>query len=61
MIGKKQNYILLDISSDFVSDSEEFKDTFVIKNKQEVLILAKNNSNNLYIIFGSLYMIWEFL
>ncbi len=32
-----------------------------IKTPEEIFKLSKNKQNNLYVVFGSLYMIWEFL
>ena len=60
-IGEENNCILLNVSSEFVSDSENFRDDFIIKNKKQIYVLAKDNPKNLYVIFWSLYMIWEFL
>ena len=34
---------------------------FEIKTPEKIYKLSENNENNLYVIFGSLYMIWDFL
>jgi len=34
---------------------------FEIKTPEEIFELSKNNENNLYVVFWSLYMIWDFL
>ncbi len=61
IIWKEENYILIDIKKDILEDITKYKNDFVIKTKDEVLILQRQNPQNLYIVFGSLYMIWEFL
>ncbi len=56
-----KNYILLDIKSELLEDVKKYKWEYVLATKKEIMKNAKENKKELYVIFGSLYMIWEFL
>lgn len=58
---KDKNYILIDIKSDILQKFSDYKDDFTILKKDEILENAKNSKKDLYVIFWSLYMIWDFL
>jgi len=67
----ENNYILVDSKNELmVEKAEILKENIVgmnlcvhpeIKTPEEIYKLSKKNKNNLYVVFGSLYMIWEFL
>ena len=57
---KNKNYIFLDIKSEILEPVNNYKNIFEIKTKKFILEEVEKNPENLYIIFWSLYMIWEF-
>jgi len=70
----ENNYILVDSQNKLmVEKAENLKDNISlltegfsplnneIKTPEEIYNLSQKNKNNLYVVFGSLYMIWEFL
>lgn len=58
---KKSNYIWVDFSSVMLENIRNFDELKVIKTKDEIIEESKQNRWNLYVVFGSLYMIGEFL
>ena len=60
-IWKENNFILLDIKSDILEDFSKYFWNYKHKTKEELLSEVKNNKNNLYVVFWSLYMIGSFL
>jgi len=56
----EKNYIWVDYKSYMLEDLSKYKDLKLL-NVREIQKLSKNNKNNLYVVFGSLYMIGEFL
>ncbi len=60
-IWNKEKYILLDIKNPMLEDLSKYKNKYLLLNKKEILFNIEKNKNNLYIIFWSLYLIWEFL
>ncbi len=61
IFGKKQNYILLDIDSNMLFNVEDYRNMFLVKDKNYIFSEVEKNPQNLYLVFWSLYMIWEFL
>jgi len=67
----ENNYILVNSQNKLmVEKAENLKENIVgmnlcvhpeIKTPEEIYNLSQKNKNNLYVVFGSLYMIWEFL
>ena len=60
-IGKNNNFYLIDFKHQMLEDMTKFSNKFELKTKKDIINLACKNPKNLYIIFGSLYMIKEFL
>ena len=67
---KNKNYILVDVKSDMLENMEEYtlrkdffgnKKNFSIKTVSEIIFESEKNKKNLYVVFWSLYMIWNFL
>lgn len=54
------NYCLLNIKSEMLEPIDYYRNIFEIKTKEEVLNEVESKPENLYVIFWSLYMIWEF-
>ena len=44
-----------------LKDLSKYKNIFKLKTKNEIILESEKNKKNLYLIFGSLYMIWSFL
>jgi dihydrofolate synthase / folylpolyglutamate synthase len=61
ILWKNKNYILLDIKWKMLEDLSKYSDNYIYESKNYVLEQANLNKKNLYIVFGSLYMIGEFL
>lgn len=58
----ENNYILVNSENKLmVERAEKISKKFEVKTPEEIFELSKNNKNNLYVVFGSLYMIWDFL
>ncbi len=57
---KDKNFIWVDFKSEILEDLTQIKDLQILK-VDEIKEKAQKNKNNLYVVFGSLYMIWEFL
>lgn len=60
-IWRENNFIILDIKSEKLEDLSRCFSEYNHKTKTELLFEVKNNVNNLYIVFWSLYMIWTFI
>ncbi len=58
---KDKTYILVDIKSNMLLDTKDYKNKFLVKSKNYILKKSQKNKKFLYVIFWSLYMIWEFL
>ena len=58
---ENKNYILVDIKNSMLEDLTKYKDKFPLKTKENIIKLSDKNKHSLYVVFGSLYMIWEFL
>ena len=61
VFGVNKKYYFLDIESPLLQKPETFAKKEAIKTKEDIMKMAKNNSNILYVVFGSLYMIGSFL
>lgn len=68
ILWKDNSYFLIDKPSINLEDTNELQKQFKkiwkevqVLGKQEIIELAKSNNDELYIVFWSLYMIWEFL
>ncbi|MDQ7022377.1 MAG: hypothetical protein Q9M97_02415 [Candidatus Gracilibacteria bacterium] len=75
VFNKEKNFILVESENKLMVESaEKLKETligqtqgtaptknFEIKTPEEIYELSLNNKNNLYVVFGSLYMIGDFL
>jgi len=57
---KDKNYIWVDFQSDILEDLSKYKDLRFLK-VGDIKKMAIENKKNLYLVFGSLYMIGEFL
>ncbi len=57
---KDSNYVWVDFKSEMLEDLTQIKDLQILK-VDEIKEKSQKNKNNLYVVFGSLYMIWEFL
>ena len=58
---KNKDYIWVLYKSEMLEDLTKFSEIKNFKTKNQILIEAEKNKNNLYLIFWSLYMIGEFL
>ncbi len=58
----ENNYILVESENKLmVEKAENISKNYEIKTPQEIYKLSQENKNNLYVVFWSLYMIWDFL
>jgi len=57
---KTQNYIWVDFNSEMLEDLSKIGNIELIK-VENIKKLSQKNKNNLYVVFGSLYMVGEFL
>lgn len=55
-----KNYVLIDVKSDILEDMGKYKSKFLVKSKDYIVWESEKNKDNLYVVFWSLYMIWEF-
>lgn len=60
-LGKHNNFILLDISNSMLENLSRYSDQYPLESKEYILRSANENPKDLYVIFGSLYMIGEFM
>lgn len=67
-LWEEKNYILIDNQNIILESSQmlqkQFRELWFFVptfKKQDLLNLAKNNKTELFVVFWSLYMIWEFL
>ena len=58
---KNENYILVDIESNALEDIKKHSNRFPLRTKEHIISESNKNKKNLYVVFGSLYMIWDFL
>jgi len=58
----ENNYILVESENKLmVEKAENISKNYEIKTPDEIYKLSQQNKNNLYVVFWSLYMIWDFL
>lgn len=61
ILWKDKNYILLDIKWEMLEDLNKYSDDYIYESKKYILEQANLNKKNLYVVFGSLYMVGAFL
>lgn len=58
---KNEDYILIDCKLEILKDMSEYTNTYEVLSIDKLKVRMDNNKNRLFVIFWSLYMIWEFL
>lgn len=57
---KNKDYILINSKNKIVENMSKYSESFLVKDKDYILKESIKNKGTLYVVFWSLYMIWEF-
>ncbi|MDD2870788.1 MAG: dihydropteroate synthase [Candidatus Gracilibacteria bacterium] len=61
VFGEDKKYVLIDSDSNLLADFADYRGKYDFMTNKKLLEQAKSNKKDFYVVFGSLYMIGEFL